>query len=51
MQEGLDFLLRHIELVLFLTVLAEQIGLPIPAIPLLLAAGAVSGEGQASLFC
>jgi membrane protein DedA with SNARE-associated domain/rhodanese-related sulfurtransferase len=50
MQEGLDFLLRHIELVLFLTVLAEQIGLPIPAIPLLLAAGAMPGEGQASFI-
>ena len=50
MQEALDFLLRHIEVVLFLTVLAEQIGLPIPAIPLLLAAGAVAGDGQASLI-
>ena len=50
MQQALDFLLHHIEMVLFLTVLAEQIGLPIPAIPVLLAAGAVAGDGQASLI-
>lgn len=49
MQEALEFLLRHIELVVFLTVLAEQAGLPIPAIPLLLAAGALAGDGQANL--
>jgi membrane protein DedA with SNARE-associated domain/rhodanese-related sulfurtransferase len=50
MQETLEFLLRHIELVVFLTVLAEQVGFPIPAIPVLLAAGAVAGDSQASLF-
>jgi len=33
----------------FLTVLAEQAGVPIPAIPVLLAAGAVAGDGQANL--
>ncbi|SLM49408.1 Rhodanese domain protein [Nitrospira japonica] len=49
MQQALDFLLHHIELVVFLTVLAEQVGLPVPGIPLLLAAGAVAGEGQANL--
>ncbi len=49
MEELLNFLLRHIELVVLLTVLAEQIGLPIPAIPVLLAAGAVAGDGQSSL--
>src|SRR4029079_2864713 len=37
-------------LVVFLTVLAEQAGLPIPAIPVLLAAGAVAGDGQANLI-
>jgi membrane protein DedA with SNARE-associated domain/rhodanese-related sulfurtransferase len=47
MQQALDFLLHHIEMVVFLAVLAEQIGLPIPAIPVLLAAGAVAGDGQA----
>ena len=49
MQETLHFLLHHIELVVFLSVLAEQVGLPIPAIPVLLAAGAVAGDGQAHL--
>jgi len=50
MQQALEFLLHHIELVVFLTVLAEQAGLPIPAIPVLLAAGAVAGDGQAYLI-
>jgi membrane protein DedA with SNARE-associated domain/rhodanese-related sulfurtransferase len=50
MEQTLEFLLRHIELVVFLTVLAEQVGVPIPAIPVLLAAGAVAGDGQASMI-
>ena len=50
MEQVLEFLLRHIEMVIFLTVLAEQIGVPIPAIPVLLAAGAVAGDGQASMI-
>jgi membrane protein DedA with SNARE-associated domain/rhodanese-related sulfurtransferase len=49
MQQAIEFLLSHIEIVVFLTVLAEQIGLPIPAIPVLLAAGAVAADGQAHL--
>lgn len=49
MQEALDFLLSHIEIVVFLTVLVEQIGVPIPAIPVLLAAGAVAAHGEAHL--
>jgi len=49
MQQALEFLLHHIEMVVFLAVLAEQIGLPIPAIPVLLAAGAVAGEAEAHL--
>jgi membrane protein DedA with SNARE-associated domain/rhodanese-related sulfurtransferase len=49
MQQALEFLLHHIEMVVFLTVLAEQVGLPIPAIPVLLAAGAVADGGQAYL--
>jgi len=49
MQQALEFLLHHIEIVVFLTVLAEQIGLPIPAIPVLLAAGAIAGGGEAHL--
>ena len=50
MPQALEFLLRHIEIVVFLTVLAEQVGLPVPAIAVLLAAGAVAGDGQASLI-
>ncbi len=49
MQQVVEFLLHHIEIVLFLTVLAEQIGLPIPAVPVLLAAGAVAADGHAHL--
>jgi membrane protein DedA with SNARE-associated domain/rhodanese-related sulfurtransferase len=49
MEQALEFLLRHIEMVVFFTVLAEQIGVPFPAVPVLLAAGAVAGDGQASL--
>jgi membrane protein DedA with SNARE-associated domain len=47
MQQAVEFLLSHIEIVVFLTVLAEQIGLPIPAVPVLLAAGAVAADGGA----
>jgi membrane protein DedA with SNARE-associated domain/rhodanese-related sulfurtransferase len=49
LQQALEFLLHHIEVVVFLTVLAEQIGLPIPAMPVLLAAGAIAGDGEAHL--
>jgi membrane protein DedA with SNARE-associated domain len=49
MSETLQFLLRHGYSVLFLWVFAEQIGLPLPAIPLLLAAGALAGAGRMSL--
>ena len=49
MQQILEFLAHHIEMVMFLTVLAEQVGFPIPAIPVLLAAGAIAGSGQAYL--
>ena len=46
MTETLQFLLRHGYAVLFASVFAEQIGLPIPAIPMLLAMGALVGTGQ-----
>lgn len=49
MQQMLELLLHHLEIVVFLTILAEQVGLPIPAIPVLLAAGAVAGDGEANL--
>ena len=42
----IQFLLAHGYLVLFGFVLAEQIGLPIPAVPILLAMGALTGRGH-----
>src|SRR5579862_4643786 len=42
------FLLRHGYWVLFANVLAEQAGLPIPAIPVMLAMGALAGLGNFS---
>ena len=49
MNETLDFIVRHGYSVLFVWMAAEQLGLPIPAIPLLLAAGALAGSGQLNL--
>jgi membrane protein DedA with SNARE-associated domain len=39
----MDFLLRHDYIVIFVAVFIEQIGLPIPSGPVLLAAGALAG--------
>lgn len=41
-----NFLLHHGYVVLLGWVFAEQIGLPVPTVPLLLAAGALAGTGQ-----
>jgi len=49
MGETIQFLLRHGYTVLFAWVLAEQLGLPLPAIPILLAAGALAGAGRMNL--
>jgi membrane protein DedA with SNARE-associated domain/rhodanese-related sulfurtransferase len=49
MSETIEFLAQHGTLVLFAVVLAEQIGLPLPAAPFLIAAGALVGTGQMSL--
>lgn len=49
MDEVTQFLVQHGALVLFVAVFAEQIGLPIPAIPVLLAAGALAGTGRMDL--
>lgn len=46
MHDTLQFVLRHGYLVVFLSVLAEQMGLPIPSLPVLLTMGALSGKGQ-----
>jgi membrane protein DedA with SNARE-associated domain/rhodanese-related sulfurtransferase len=50
MQQAVEFLLHHIEMVVFLTVLAEQIGLLIPAVPVLLAAGPQQMDKRACPF-
>ncbi len=49
MSPTVQFLVRHGYAVLFLSVAAEQIGLPIPAVPVLLAAGALAGAGTMGL--
>jgi membrane protein DedA with SNARE-associated domain len=49
MKGTLDFLVRHGYFILFLWVLTEQVGLPIPSLPLLLAAGALAGAGRLNL--
>jgi membrane protein DedA with SNARE-associated domain len=48
MRETIDFLIEHGYTLLFAWVLAEQLGLPIPSFPLLLAAGALAGAGKLS---
>ena len=50
MNEVAAFLIEHGTSVLFAVVLAEQIGLPIPAVPLLVAAGALAGAGELNLL-
>lgn len=49
MNEPVQFLIQHGYTLLFAWVLIEQMGLPIPAIPLLLAAGALAGSGKMNL--
>jgi membrane protein DedA with SNARE-associated domain len=50
MHQAFDFLIRHGHSVLFVWVLVEQLGVPVPAMPLLLAAGALAGTGHLSFF-
>ena len=50
MANGIPFLIQHGYTVLFIWVLAETIGLPIPVAPLLITVGAMSGVGQMSLI-
>ena len=50
MHNFLEFLIRHGYLVLLVWVFVEQAGLPIPSLPLLLAAGALSGIHQMNFF-
>jgi membrane protein DedA with SNARE-associated domain/rhodanese-related sulfurtransferase len=49
MPGAMEFLVRHGYVVLFVTVLAEQIGLPVPSVPFLVAAGALAGLHRLSL--
>ncbi len=49
MESTIGALARYGYLVVFGSVLAEQIGIPIPAIPFLLAAGGLAGTGRLSL--
>jgi membrane protein DedA with SNARE-associated domain/rhodanese-related sulfurtransferase len=49
MNEILEFLTQHGALLLAAVVFAEQVGLPLPALPFLIAAGALVGTGQMSL--
>ena len=46
MSDTVQFVVQHGYLLLFLWVLAEQAGMPVPASPLLLAAGALAGQHQ-----
>jgi membrane protein DedA with SNARE-associated domain len=46
MSAPMQFLLRHPYAVLFAIVLSEQLGIPLPSVPVLLAAGALAGMGR-----
>ena len=48
MREIIDFLIQHGYIVLFAWVFAEQIGLPLPAVPVLLGAGVLVGMDHMS---
>lgn len=50
MHRAFEFLIHHGYVVLLVWVFAEQVGIPIPAMPLLLAAGALAGTGHLSFF-
>jgi membrane protein DedA with SNARE-associated domain len=50
MSETFQFLIRHDVALLFAAVFVDQIGVPLPAVPWLLAAGALAVTGQMSLW-
>jgi membrane protein DedA with SNARE-associated domain len=50
MNSTLEFLVRHGYVVLLVWVFVEQLGLPIPSVPLLLAAGALAGTGRMNIL-
>jgi membrane protein DedA with SNARE-associated domain len=49
LNEQIQFLIQHGYILLFAWVLIEQMGLPVPAVPLLIAAGALAGSGKINL--
>jgi membrane protein DedA with SNARE-associated domain len=49
MEATVEFFLRHGVVLLFVYVFADQIGVPVPAVPALLAVGALAGAGKTSL--
>ena len=50
MHRTLEFLINHGYVVLLGWVFAEQLGLPLPSLPVMLAAGALAGSGQLSFW-
>ena len=48
MADTLQFLVKHGYVVLFASVLAQQLGLPLPSTPFIIAAGALAHSGQLS---
>jgi membrane protein DedA with SNARE-associated domain/rhodanese-related sulfurtransferase len=49
MQNPIDLMLRHGEVVLFVAVFQEEAGFPLPAVPFILAGGALAGAGKLSV--
>ena len=50
MHRAFEFLIHHGYVVLLAWVFFEQVGIPVPAMPLLLAAGALAGTGNLNFF-
>jgi len=48
MSDTLQYLVRHGYIVLFASVLAQQLGVPLPSTPFIVAAGALAHTGQLS---
>jgi len=50
MHDTIQFLIQHGALVLFAAILLDELGLPMPAVPFLLAGGALVAKNQLNLF-
>src|SRR5438477_4067445 len=50
MHSTLEFLIKHGYVVLLGWVFAEQLGMPVPSLPVMLAAGALAGTGHLSFW-